>query len=228
MQPVFLLADSQLLFVKNEKQEYYLKIFLAGILPRKPKCAYIGISNGDDPQFYQLFYEAMKIIDAGDCKMITSIFSADEREFLDNADLILLAGGDTERGLDVFRQKGIVEVLQRKYRQGTIFIGVSAGAIQLGWLSFQKMDLGKYKATEALKFVPFIIITHAAEKNFEEVKVLLAASDTIKRVYEIPAGAGLIYYPDNTIDAIRKPVNEFIQKDDELLHTFIFPTVSNS
>ncbi len=49
------------------------------------------------------------------------------------------------------------------------------------------------------------------------------ASETIKRAYEIPFGGGLIYYPDDTIEAVRKPINEFILKDEKLTHTLIIP-----
>lgn len=223
MEPIILLADSQLLFVKNENQEYYLKSIIGDRLDQSAKCAYIGASNGDEPEFYELFIEAMNIMGFSDCKMISSSFDFDEQEFLDKADLILLAGGDVERGMKVFKEKGINQVLQKKFNEGTIFIGVSAGAIQLGWQSFQKTEDRKNEITEAFKFIPFMVLVHFDEKDFEGVEAILKNSD-IKRAYEIPFGAGIIYYPDHTVEAIRKPINEFILKEDTFTHTLIFPT----
>ncbi|MCW3081225.1 Type 1 glutamine amidotransferase-like domain-containing protein [Segetibacter sp.] len=220
--PLFLFADSQLLFIKNDRQEYYLQSAVNNITNPDPSCAYIGASNNDEPVFYELFAAAMQNLGLRNCKKISSSFDKDDREFLDKADLILLAGGDTELGLNIMKENGIDGILQRKYAEGCILIGVSAGAIQLGWQSFKATD-ERMKATEAFKFLPFIVLVHQDKDEVVKVESLLKISDTIKRAYEIPWGAGLIFHPDNTVEAIRKPINEFILKEDTLAHTLIFP-----
>ncbi len=221
--PILLLADSQLLFQKDEKQGYFLGSFMKELSGTNPLCAYIGASNNDEPAFYQIFVEAMNNAGFNNCKMITSTISEDERAFLEKANLILLAGGDTELGLKVFREKGIEEILQKKYREGALLIGVSAGAIQLGWLSLESFDNATYKVTDGLKFIPFIVFVHLKKMQLAEVESLLRKSDSIKCAYEIPSGGGLIFHPDNTLEAVRKPINEFILKDDKFTHTLIFP-----
>jgi peptidase E len=219
--PLFLFADSQLLFLKNDHQEYYLQSVINELTNADPLCVYIGASNNDEPIFYELFLAAMQNLGLTNCRKITSSPNEDDREFLDKADLILLAGGDTELGLKIFREKGIDEILQRKNTEGCILIGVSAGAVQLGWQSFKAADK-KIIATEALKLLPLIVLVHKDKDELVKVEALLQHSD-IKRAYEIPMGGGLIFHPDKTIEAIRKPINEFILKEDSLMHTLIFP-----
>lgn len=221
--PVLLLADSQLLFLKNDKKEYYLKSVFGEDLKQSASCAYLSASNNDEPEFYEMFTEAMDLIGLSNCKMISSAFNKEEQEYLEKADLILLAGGDVDKGLQVFKEKGIDEILQKRYQENAMFIGVSAGAVQLGWQFSKKESEQKNQVEEALKFVPFMVLVHSGKQNFQEVESLLKEPGVIKRAYEIPAGAGIIYHPDNTIEALRKPINEFIQKEEEFLHTLIYP-----
>lgn len=98
LQPIYLFADSQLLFWKNKGIP-----FLDSISPRvmysSPKAAYIGASNGDAREFYSIFEAAMEGIDIRDCKMIRSSFPGEDESFLNEADIILLGGGDVEMGL---------------------------------------------------------------------------------------------------------------------------------
>lgn len=221
--PILLLSDSQLLFMKDDKENYFLRYFVGDESDKSLKCAYIGASNGDEEVFFDLFKEAMGLIGQRDCKMISSDFKEDEQEYLDKADLILLAGGDAEQGLHVFRKTGMEKVLQRKFQEGTFIIGVSAGAVQLGWQTYSFTGSNEQQEVEGLKFIPFIVLVHTDKKNNEEVETLLKRADTIKRAYEIPAGAGVIYHADDTMEALRKPVNEFILKEEVFVNTIILP-----
>ncbi len=70
MQPIYLLADSQLLFWKENGNLFLSSI--KALLHSHPKAAYIGVSNGDAPEFYAIFIAAMDGIDIQDCRMIRS------------------------------------------------------------------------------------------------------------------------------------------------------------
>ena len=74
----------------------------------------------------------MESIGIHDCRMILSSFPSIDESFVNEADIILLAGGDIERGWEVFTQVGLAELIIKRYREGTILMGVSAGAVQLG------------------------------------------------------------------------------------------------
>lgn len=225
--PIYLLADSQLLFYKNEKQENLLQSIIEETAATNPACAYIGASNGDNPAFYELFVQALNNVNVSDCKMITSAFIEEEQEFLNKADLILLAGGDTEHGLKIFKETGIKEILLKKYNEGVVLIGVSAGAIQLGWQSFKKTDDQQCSVTEALKLIRCNVLVHLTKYELQKMESLLQASNAIMCTYEIPSGATLIYHQDHTIEAVRKPINEYTLKDNKIVHTIISVGASN-
>jgi peptidase E len=130
MNPLFLLADSQLLF-QSGKQSLPRRV-RAEIPKDEVKAAYIGASNNDQPEFYEIFTAAMERMEITACRMVPAQPSPEDRTFLEAASLVLLAGGDAELGWTVFEQNGINQILARKRYDGSILIGISAGAIQLG------------------------------------------------------------------------------------------------
>ena len=72
VKPIFLLADSQLLFWREESGELFLararQLLEADTQDRPFKAAYLGASNGDAPEFYQLFEAAMGEIGRASCR----------------------------------------------------------------------------------------------------------------------------------------------------------------
>ena len=114
LQPIFLFADSQLLFWRDGGQLFIERIVTRGQL----KAAYIGASNGDNPDFYAIFVSAMEGAGVFDCGMIPSVISEADMAFLNDADIILLAGGDVEAGWRVFLNNGLSEHIVRRYSEG--------------------------------------------------------------------------------------------------------------
>src|SRR5690242_5197749 len=129
MESIFLLADSQLLFWREHGQ-LLLERVVKSRTRRRLRAAYIGASNGDDPDFYTIFVEAMEGVGISDCALISS--SEPDLTFLNDADIILLAGGDVELGWRTFVTNGLNHHLVRRHSEGATLIGISAGAVQLG------------------------------------------------------------------------------------------------
>ena len=198
MQPIFLFADSQLLFWRDGGQLLLEKV----VTRSQPKAAYIGASNGDDPAFYEIFVSAMEGAGVFDCRMIPSVVSETDVAFLNDADIILLAGGDVEAGWRVFINNGLSEHIVRRYFEGALLIGISAGAVQLG--------LGGLAADgsliETFKLVPYIIGAHEESDNWKTTMALLRMSGPGKTAIGLPFGGGAIYHPDQTVEALRKPL----------------------
>ncbi len=131
-QPLYLLADSQLLFWKRRGRPL-LEAALDGLVrDTELRAAYVGASNGDRPEFYEIFEAAMDAIGITNRRMIDSSFGPDDHTFLERAQLIVLAGGDVRLGWTVFEKTGMKEAILHRYAQGTVLVGISAGAIQLG------------------------------------------------------------------------------------------------
>jgi len=198
LQPIFLLADSQLLFWRDGGQ-----LLLERVVTRDQlKAAYIGASNGDDPNFYEIFVSAMEGVGVVDRRMIPSAVSEADMEFLNNADVILLSGGDVEVGWRVFLNNGLSEHIIRRYYEGASLIGVSAGAVQLGLCGLAADG----SLIETFKLVSFIIGAHEESDNWKTTRELLRLSGPGKTALGLPAGGGAIYHPDHTVEALRHPL----------------------
>ena len=101
LKSIFLLADSELLFYRANGQLLLDRV----VKERKRnqlKAAYVGASNGDHPDFYAIFVSAMEGAGVYNWRMISSSLSGADLAFLNDADIILLAGGDVEAGWRVF------------------------------------------------------------------------------------------------------------------------------
>lgn len=198
MQPIFLLADSQLLFWRDGGQLLLEKVVTRDQL----KAAYIGASNGDDPNFYEIFVAAMKGVGVVDCRMIPSAISRADMEFLNDADVILLAGGDVEAGWRVFLDNGLSEHIVRRYNEGASLIGTSAGAVQLGLCGLAADG----SLIETFKLVPFIIGAHEESDDWKTTRELLRLAGPGKTAIGLPTGGGAIYHQDHTVEALRHPL----------------------
>lgn len=218
--PVYLLADSMPLFNKDSNGEFFLADITKNISSAKPKAAYIGASNGDNPEFYNLFVEAMKNIGVEDCKMIISSFGQTDKDYLSNADIILLAGGDVKSGWEIINSSGMKDIITRRYNEGATLVGISAGARHLSWQSLGKDDDEIEHLFDTLKIAPFIVVTG---DDSNELKTVIELSETMKKGFIIPFGGMLVYYPDQTVLASRKAVDEMIFSEGSLKESIVLP-----
>jgi peptidase E len=207
--PLYLLADSQLLFWDSPSNRFVTSVreSLQAEQTTITRAAYIGASNGDNSEFYGLFTAAMDIIDTHASKMIRSTFPNEDRNFLETADLILLAGGDFEEGWGILRETGMAEIISRKYYEGTVILGVSAGALHLGMGGSNSDPRDSF--TETLKLVPYYIGVHDEENDWAQIILTLQQREEYCKGFGISAGGGLIYHPDSSIEPLRLGLNEF-------------------
>jgi cyanophycinase-like exopeptidase len=205
LNPIFLLADSQLLFWRENGQLLLERLVKARTRDRL-KAAYVGASNGDRPDFYSIFVSAMEGVGVFDCRMISAALSEAELAFLNDADIILLAGGDVEAGWRTFLANGLAHHILRRYFEGATLIGVSAGAVQLG-LGYLGAD---GSLIETLKLVPFIIGAHEEADHWKTTKELLRLSAANTKAIGLLTGGGAIYHPDDTVEPLRHPLVELV------------------
>lgn len=227
IKPIFLLADSQLLFYKSGDGlllDRIKKLIHKEVKVDEIKAAYIGASNNDDPQFFEIFEMAMHQIDIINCRMIKSLPDKYDNDFLINADIILLAGGDTEKGWDIIKRNGWDKIITEKYSKGDILIGVSAGAIQLGMKGYRDgfENVEKETGFDTLQLVPFIIDVHA-DDDWLNLSKRIKLEENQLNGYGIPYGGGLIYYPDRSLEAIRFQCHEISNVDNNIDRSIILP-----
>lgn len=188
------------------------------------KAAYIGASNGDDPIFFELFKAAMNGINLHDSRLINSSFSTEDQSFVSGADLILLAGGEVERGWNVMQNTGMVEMIRQRYVEGAVIVGVSAGAVQLG-AGFYNED-HESELTETLMLVPYLIGAHDESNDWGQLRQSLKKHKAFCKGYGLPHGGGMIYHPDATLEPLNIVINEFQCVDEQITSNLLYPSNS--
>jgi cyanophycinase len=222
LQPLYLLADSQLLFWKRQD-----RLLLEAALDRLAgdtglSGAYIGASNGDRPEFYGIFEAAMDSIGITDRRMIDSSFRPGDRAFLERAQLIVLAGGDVRLGWNTFEKTGMKDVILDRYTEGAILVGISAGAVQLGCYGI--VETPESPATELLelfKLVPVVIDTHDERAEWARLSRTIHLLQGAATGLGIPSGGGIIVHPDTTVEPLRRPAHEFRFEGNHVTHSLL-------
>jgi peptidase E len=218
--PVYLLADSQLLFWK-ENDRWFSQRIREDMEPKRDRAAYIGASNGDDVQFYEMFRAAMEMIGLSQCRMIPSRPSGEDMTFLEEAGLVLLSGGDVERGWRTLEENGVRDMILRKRYDGTVMVGVSAGAVQLGLGALTQAT--QPQKLETLRFAPFFIGAHDENQDWWDLRALVKLAQNDVRAVGIPAGAGAIYHYDGTLEPIRKVLVELLKEEGKIKENTLVP-----
>ena len=216
--PIYLLADSQLLFPRKNGSRYFESIRNL-INVASPKAAYVSASNGDRPEFYSIFEAAMAGLNIHDCHMVSSRFSSEEALSLATADIILLAGGDVIRGWRVFEETGQKELIIKRYHEGALLIGVSAGAVQLGMLGWSENGFSTESVVDLFQLVPYIISAHDEKMGWQALKSSVQLMEGKFVGIGLPTGGGAVYYPDRSLAPIQHPIHEFSLKEEGLKHT---------
>nr|WP_090280954.1 Type 1 glutamine amidotransferase-like domain-containing protein [Mycolicibacterium komanii] len=224
LQPLYLLADSQLLFWKRGSR-LLLESAIGDLADDLPvSAAYIGASNGDRPEFYEIFEAAVEAVGITDHRMVDSSFGVDDRDFLERAGVILLAGGDVRRGWNVLERTGMADVIRTRYALGALLIGISAGAVQLGLYGI--VDKPQSPATDLIdvfRFVPAIVDTHDERSEWARLAGTIQTMEGAAAGLGIPSGGGLIVHDDATIEPLRLPVHEFCYEPTGLVHSLLYP-----
>lgn len=214
IKPIFLLADSQLLFWRGKDgllMERVRKI-MEQDKPGGPfKAAYIGASNGDKPEYYDIFLAALNQVGIPEeqCRLIRSKKTGPKDfEFLKEADFILLAGGNIEKGWTIIKDKFQQNIVDRYYK-GAVLMGISAGAVQLGLRGWQEGKRPVEGLFETFQLVPAVIDVHNEESDWHDLATIVDYLGSFNRGFGIPSGAGAVYHPDWSFEAVRHHLVEF-------------------
>jgi Peptidase family S51 len=213
IKPLYLLADSQLLFWKGDSDSLAEKLH-ADLGTSNPKAAYVGASNGDQPEFFSLFQGAMEAMGITNCRAVPSQPSREDILFMEEANLILLSGGDVERGWRTFEQNGLKELIPRKRFDGVVLMGVSAGAIQLGLGALS--NSAQPRQIDMFRFAPFYVGAHDEENDWFDMRALVNLAQSDARGIGLPVGGGAVYYADGTLEPLRRPLIEIVKEDSKI------------
>ncbi len=179
-----------------------------------PNFLFIGLASS----FSDSYYDTMKRIykDLGcTCAYLKKKNILNNRDIVEkkisDADIIYFCGGDTIKLVNDLKEYDLVSLLKKAYDNGTILVGMSAGAIMLskeGYSDSLKLrdEADKYTFVEGLDFIDIAICPHYSNVvgKKEELKEDLKGTD--KKVYSLDNGTALISI-DNNISFISS-INE--------------------
>lgn len=218
IKPLYLLADSQLLFWQGKGS---LTERIRQDLPSSAKAAYIGASNEDRVEFYELFVAAMEMVGITDCHMVPTRLMNEDKAFLEQAHLLLLAGGNVELGWRAFQNNGLKELVMKKRYDGCTLIGVSAGAVQMGLGALSEAP--QPKKVELFRFAPFYVGAHDEKNEWWDLRALVTLASLEARGIGIPTGGGAIYWPDGTLEPLQRTLTEFMKEGDQVIERLLVP-----
>ena len=222
-EPLYLFADSQLLFWKRNGQ-LLLETVLKNCEGEAPRAAYIGASNADRQEYYEIFAGAMQAAGIGERRKIDSSFSAPDRDYLQAARLIVLAGGDVRRGWEVFKQTGMKEIILERRARGAILVGISAGAVQLGRQAvIETAGSSSRELLDLFDLVPAIVDVHDERHNWARLSGFIHLLEGASVGLGIPSGGGVIAHPDGTLEPLRRPAHEFRFSAVGVAHSLLCP-----
>lgn len=224
LRPLYLLADSQLLFWKQHER-LLLETAVDDLARDAPlSAAYIGASNGDRPEFYDIFEAAMDAVGIADLHMVDSCFGQDDRAFLERARVIVLAGGDVRIGWNVFESTGMADVIRTRFTQGAVLVGISAGAIQLGRYGIvERAESVAPELLDVFGLVPAIIDTHDEHSGWSRLSGAIDALQGAATGIGIPSGGGIIVHDDATVEPLRHPAHELRYEEAGVVHSLLCP-----
>lgn len=222
IQPLYLLADSQLLFWKTTKGPF-LAAICETLTGEQPNVAYIGASNGDSPEAFAILMAALEQVPYQSVQLVSAAFTQEDRKVLEAADVVVLAGGDVEAGWNVFKATGMREAILNCFSNGATLVGVSAGAIQLGTHAALKTDADSSRLVEMFGLVRLIVDVHDEQNEWRTLSNTIHLLEGTMIGVGIPRGAGLVVHPDGVLEPVRQNVDEFIFNDGKVRHAILVP-----
>lgn len=223
IKPIFLLADSQILFWRKDGVPFLQRLGDL-IESREPRAAYIGASNDDNPEFHTIFVGAMELIGIKTCRIIPSVITEEDKNFLLMAEIILLGGGDAVKGWRTFASNGLRELLVERYFDGAILMGVSAGAMQLGLYAWPEGKPSPDSLISTFGLVPFIISPHDEKLEWAQLRSILQTAHINFSGIGIPTGGGMIYHVDHSVEPVRLTLREFSLDGGRLKDSLLSPS----
>jgi len=223
LKPLYLFADSQLLFWKQDERRLLESVI--GDLPEDSSgAAYVGASNGDRREFYAIFEAAMDTVGLADRRMIGAAFESPDRAFLERAQLILLAGGDVRLGWDTLEKTGMKEVILSRYAQGAVLIGISAGAVQLGRHAvLETPQSAGSELVNMLNLAPAVVDVHDEQGEWARLSNAVHLLEGTVTGLGIPTGGGVRIHADSTFEPLRHPAHEFVFDGTRVTHSLLYP-----
>jgi len=143
-----------------ERGDRLFQAFLDLVGKKQPVVAYLGTASGDRACGVELF--VWRCVKFGAVPLVIPLFqrTPDLGEALSEVDAVFVGGGNTFSMLAVWRVWSLDQILKKRYAEGVLLGGVSAGAIC--WFTQALTDswAEELRVMEGLGFLPGCGIPH--------------------------------------------------------------------
>jgi peptidase E len=170
----------------------HFKAALATCARKRPLVAYVGAASDDNVAFRKLLALGLGGARVEPVQLVSPRAStAAARQLLADSDLVFVSGGDVWRGMEVLRERGLVEEVRQIAAAGKPMLGVSAGAIMLAreWVRFPNDDDARAELFDCLAVAPVHIDCHSEDDGWSELRTLVRLLD--RRGDPHPLGYGV-------------------------------------
>lgn len=222
MIPIYLLAGGP--DAKRKSPDPLLQMALGELDKTNPSVAYIGAAHGDSRAFYLFIRGLIVAAGAGDVDLVPLVKKNVDLEkaqsIIRSADCIFVSGGDVKVGMDVLNERSVVPLIKKRYREGALLIGVSAGSIMLAkqWIDWP--DENSDESAElipCMNIAPVLCDTHGEADGWNELHSLIRLTEENQVGYGIPSGGAMRILADGTIEALQKPLFRIEKRDGKVL-----------
>ena len=221
MLPIYLLAGGR--GAKRESPDPILQMALRELGKTKPSVSYIGAAHGDSLMFFLFIKRMITAAGAGKVELVPLAKKKSNMEkaqsIIESADCIFVSGGDVAEGMRVLTEKSVVPLIKKRYNEGALIIGVSAGSIMLAkqWINWpDENDEASAELFPCMNIAPVLCDTHGEEDKWDELHSLLRLTADDQIGYGIPSGGAMRISSDGTVEAISMPLYRIERKGDKI------------
>jgi len=219
--PIYLLAGGP--GAKRQSPDPILQMALRELGKTKPSVAYIGAAHGDSLMFYLFIKRLIVAAGAGKVELVPLAKKksniAEAQLIIQSSDCIFVSGGDVSEGMRVLTEKSVIPLIKKRYDEGALIIGVSAGSIMLAkqWINWpDENDEASAELFPCMNIAPVLCDTHGEADKWNELHSLLRLTEGDQIGYGIPSGGALRISTDGTVEAVGLPLYRIERKGGDI------------
>lgn len=220
--PIYLLAGGP--GAKRQSPDPILQMALRELDKTKPSVAYIGAAHGDSMMFYSFIKRLIVAAGAGKVELVPLVKKKSNMEevqsILQSSDCIFVSGGDVSEGMRVLTERSVIPLIKKRYDEGALIIGVSAGSIMLAkqWINWpDENDESSAELFPCMNIAPVLCDTHGEEDEWNELHSLLGLTEGDQIGYGIPGGGAMRISVDGSAEAISRPLYRIERQEGKII-----------
>ena len=144
---------------------------------------------------------------------------AEAQSIIQASDCIFIGGGDVSEGMRVLTERSVIPLIKKRYDEGALIIGVSAGSIMLAkqWINWpDENDEASAELFPCMNLAPVLCDTHGEADKWNELHSLLRLTEGDQIGYGIPSGGAMRISTDGAVEAISLPLYRIERKGGDI------------